>query len=169
MDVPNALAEDRRSRIAQQLVLVDLALPRPIDVSGQRLLRDRLIVQHLLAELGVNHPLIAQRLRDEGTLTLERFSRLGAPELAEKVDISAEQAEHALFAFREYLLERTRRGPDAWLLGKALLLQQRLSELEASAFLAEWGEAGILGEFERASVQGKIARLRRWLTELQAS
>jgi hypothetical protein len=38
-----------------------------------------------------------------------------------------------------------------------------------SLFLAEWGEAGILGEFERCSVQGKIARLRRWLTELQAS
>jgi hypothetical protein len=200
IDAPNALAEERRSRIAQQLVLADLALPRPIDVSGQRLLRDRLIVQHLLAELAVNHPLIAQRLRDDGTLTLERFSRLDAVELAEKVGITSEQAEHALGAFREYLLERARRGPDAWLLGKAQLLQRRLSELEVSAqefenvadgddahakrearrkrqadiarvglFLAEWGEAGILGEFERASVQGKIARLRRWLTELPAS
>jgi hypothetical protein len=200
MDAPNPLAEERRSRIAQQLVLVDLALPRPIDVSGQRLLRDRLVVQHLLAELGVHHPLIAQRLREDGTLTLERFSRLAAPELAEKASISAEQAEHALSVFREYLLERARRGPDAWLLGQVPLLQQRLAELEASAqefesvadgddarakrearrkrqadiarvglFLAEWGQAGILGEFERASVQGKIARLRRWLTELQAS
>jgi hypothetical protein len=200
LEAPNVLAEERRARLAQQLVLVDLALPRPMDVSGQRLLRERLIVQHVLSELSVAHPLIAQRLRDEGTLTLERFARLGAEELAEKAGLSSEQADQALFAFREYLLERARRGPEAWLVGKAQALEQRLLELEASAqsfetvadaddvqakrearrkrqadiarvslFLAEWGEAGILGEFERSSVQGKIARLRRWLTELPAS
>jgi hypothetical protein len=196
LDAPNALGDDRRARITQQLVLVDLALPRPVDISGQRLLRERLIVQHLLGELSVAHPLVAQRLRDDGTLTLERFARLGADELAEKVGISSDQAEHALFAFREYLLERARRGPDAWLLGKAQELEQRLLELETSAqlfesvadgddvqakrearrrrqadiarvslFLAEWGEAGILGEFERSSVQGKVTRLRRWLAD----
>jgi hypothetical protein len=199
LDAPNALGEERRVRIAQQLVLVDLALPRPVDISGQRLLRERLIVQHLLGELSIAHPLVAQRLRDEGTLTLERFARLGADELAEKVGISPEQADHALFAFREYLLERARRGPDAWLLGKAQALEQRLLELETSAqlfetvadgddvqakrearrrrqadiarvslFLAEWGEASILGEFERSSVQGKVDRLRRWLAEIPA-
>ena len=200
LDAQSALSDDRRGRVAQQLVLVDLALPRPMDVSGQRLLRERLIVQHLLSELSVAYPLIAQRLRDEGTLTLERFARLGATELAEKAGLNPEQAEQALLSFREYLLERARRGPELWLPGKAQGLEQRLSELEASAryfesvadgddvqlkrdarrkrqagiarvslFLAEWGEAGILGEFERCSVQGKIARLRRWLTELQAS
>ena len=200
LDAQSALSEERRGRVAQQLVLVDLALPRPMDVSGQRLLRERLIVQHLLSELSVAYPLVAQRLRDEGSLTLERFARLDAAELAEKVGLDPEQAEQALPTFREYLLERERRGPDLWLPGKAQGLEQRLSELEASAqhfesvadgddvqlkrdarrkrqadiacvslFLAEWGEAAILGEFERCSVQGKIARLRRWLTELQAS
>jgi hypothetical protein len=200
LDAPSALSEERRGRVAQQLVLVDLALPRPMDVSGQRLLRERLIVQHLLSELSVGYPLIAQRLRDEASLTLERFARLGATELAEKAGLNSEQAEQALLVFREYLLERARRGPERWLPGKAEGLEQRLGELAASAqhfesvadgedvqqkrearrkrqaeiarvslFLAEWGEAGILGEFERSSVQGKIARLQRWLTELQAS
>ncbi len=200
LEAPNALAEERKSRIVQQLVLVDLALPRPIDVSGQRVVRERLIVQHLLGDLSVAHPLIAQRLRDEGTLSLERFARITPAELAEKAGISPEQAEHALSSFRDYLLERARRGPESALIGKAQALEQRLVELEASAqlfeavadgddvhakrdarkkrqldiarvslFLAEWGEAGILGEFERCSVQGKIARLRRWLTDLPAS
>jgi hypothetical protein len=154
----------------------------------------------LFGELSVAQPLIVQRLRDEGTLTLERFGRLDAAELAEKVDISAEQAELALLPFREYLRERAQRGPDLWLPGKAQVLEQRVAELEASArlfetvadgddvhakrearrkrqadiarvslFLAECGEAGILGEFERSSVQAKITRLRRWLTELSAS
>ena len=36
-------------------------------------------------------------------------------------------------------------------------------------FLAERGEAAMLAELERCSVQGKIARLRRWLTEQPAS
>jgi hypothetical protein len=200
LEAPNALAEERKSRIVQQLVLVDLALPRPIDVSGQRVIRERLIVQHLLSDLSVAHPLIAQRLRDEGSLSLERLARIAPAELAEKASITAEQAEHALSSIRDYLLERARRGPEAALLGKAHALEQRLVELEASAqhfervadgddvpakrearkkrqsdigrlslFLAEWGEAGILGEFERCSVQGKIARLRRWLTDLPAS
>jgi hypothetical protein len=200
IDASSALTEERRARIVQQLVLVDLALPRPMDVSGQRSLRERLIVQHLLNELSIAHPLVAQRLRDEGTSSLERFTRLAAAELAEQVGISAEQADQALLPIREYLLERARRGPELWLLGKARALEQRLAELEASArqfesaadsddvhakrvarrkrqadivrvslFLAECGEAGILAEFERSSVQGKIARLRRWLGEIQAS
>jgi hypothetical protein len=179
---------------------VDLALPRPIDVSGQRVIRERLIVHHLLSELSVAHPLIAQSLRDEGNLSLERFARIVPAELADKASISGEQAERALSSFRDYLHERARRGPEAALLGKAHALEQRLVALEASAqlfeqvadgddvhakrearkqrqadiarlslFLAEWGEAAILAELERSSVQGKIARLRRWLTDLPAS
>jgi hypothetical protein len=200
LDAPNALGEERRGRIMQQLVLVDLALPRPIDVSGQRLVRERLIVQHLMAELAATHPLVAQRLREEGSISLERLSRLVPSELAARVGLESGQVEHALASFREYVEERGRRGPEAALLGKGPLLAQRLAELEASAelfervadgddaqakrearrrrqadiarvglFLAEWGEAGILGEFERSSVQGKIVRLRRWLSELPAT
>lgn len=200
LDAPNALSEERRGRIMQQLVLVDLALPRPIDVSGQRSIRERLIVQHLISELAATHPLVAQHLREAGSVSLERLSRLVPAELAERVGLSSEQVEQALAPFREYLDERGRRGPEAALLGKGALLAQRLAELEASAeqfervadgddaqakrearrrrqsdiarvslFLAEWGEAGLLGEFERSSVQGKITRLRRWLSELPAS
>lgn len=200
LEAPNALAEERKGRIVQALVLVDLALPRPVDISGQRLVCERLIVQHLLAELSASHPLIAQRLRDEGGISLERFGRIDSAELADKVGLSVEQVEQGLTSFRDYLQERMRRGPEAALLGKAPLLAQKLAELEASAesfeqvadgddarakrearrrrqtdisrvslFLAEWGEAAILGELERSSVQGKIARLRRWLTELTAS
>jgi hypothetical protein len=199
LDAPNALSEERRARIMQQLVLVDLALPRPIDVSGQRLVRERLIVQHLLTELSAAHPLVAQRLRDDGSIALERLSRLIPAELALRAGLSSEQVEQALGPFRDYLEERARRGPEPALLGKGPLLAQRLAELEASAdlfervadgddaqakrearrrrqsditrvslFLAEWGEAAILAEFERCSVQGKIARLRRWLMELPA-
>jgi hypothetical protein len=200
LDAPNALAEERRGRIMQQLVLVDLALPRPIDVSGQRQRRERLILQHLLSELAAAHPLVAQRLRDDGSISLERLARVVPSELAERVGLDSAQVEHALGAFREYLQERARRGPEGALLGKGPLLAQRLADLEASAelfervadaddaqakrdarrrrqadiarvslFLAEWGEAGILGEFERSSVQGKIARLRRWLSELPSN
>jgi hypothetical protein len=200
LDAPNALSEERRGRIMQQLVMVDLALPRPIDVSGQRLVRERLIVQHLLTELAATHPLIAQRLREEGSISLDRLSRAVPAELAARVGLSSEQVEQALVAFREYVDDRGRRGPEGALLGKGPLLAQRLADLEASAelfervadgddaqakrdarrrrqsdiarvslFLAEWGEAGILGEFERSSVQGKIVRLRRWLSELPAS
>jgi hypothetical protein len=196
LDAPNALAEDKRSRIVQYLVLVDLALPRPIDVPGQRLVRERLIVQHLLSELGGVFPLVAQHLREEGTTSLERLARLLADDLAESAGVSPEQAQQSLAVFAEYLQERARRGPQLALVGKKQALEQRLADLESSAeqfervadeddasakrdarkrrqadvaklnlFLAERGEAVILGEIERCSVQGKIARLRRWLTE----
>ena len=200
LDTPNALGEERRGRVLSQLVLVDLALPRPMDVAGQRQLRERLIVQHLLAELAASHPLVAQRLREDGSISLERLSRLVPAELAERVGLSLDQVEQALALFRDYLADRSRRGPEAAVLGKGPLISQRLAALESSAelfesvadsddahakrearrrrqldiarlslSLAEWGEAGLLAEFERSSVQGKIARLKRWLTELPAS
>lgn len=200
LDMPNALTEERRGRIMQQLVLVDLALPRPIDVAGRRQTRERLIVQHLLNELSVAHPLIAQRLRDGAGVSLERLARSTPSELGERVGLSTEQAELALASFRDYLDDRGRRSLQAGLAGKGPLVAQRLAELESSAelfervsdgddaqakrdarrrrqadiarvslLLAEWGEALVLAEFERSSVQGKITRLRRWLTELPAS
>jgi len=199
LDAPNVLSEERRGRIQQALVLVDLALPRPMDVPGQRLVRERLIVQHLVAELAASHPRVARWLRDENVVSLERLGRLSADELVEKAEVSREQAAQALSAFNEYLEERAKRGPALSLLGKTRALEQRLADLESSAdqfervadaddrdqkrearrrrqadiarlslFLAERGEAAMLGELERCSVQGKIARLRRWLTEQPA-
>jgi len=199
LDAPNVLSEERRGRIQQALVLVDLALPRPMDVPGQRLVRERLIVQHLVGELATSHPRVARWLRDENIVSLERLGSLAAEELVEKAEISHEQASQALAAFNEYLEDRARRGPQLALLGKARALEQRLADLESSAeqfervadaddrdakrearrrrqsdiarlslFLAERGEAAMLGELERCSVQGKIARLRRWLTEQPA-
>jgi hypothetical protein len=200
LDAPNALAEERRARILQQLVLVDLAMPRPVDVPGRRLVRERLIVQHLIGELAGSFPRVAQYLREDGVASLERLGRLRPEELAARADVSAEQAEQALTAFKDYLAERARRGPSLALLGKGHVLTQLLRELSAAAeefersqdeddpssrrearkkrqaaitrlslFLAECGEAGVLGEIERSSVQGKIARLERWLNELPPS
>lgn len=200
LDAPNAQAEERRARILQQLVLVDLALPRPVDVPGRRLVRERLIVLHLISELAASFPRVAQFLRDDGVTSLERLGRLGAEELAGRADVSVEQAEQALATFKDYLAERARRGPGLALLGKGRVLEQLVSELRVAAeafersldeddasikrearkkrqaaiarlslYLAECGEAAILGEIERSSVQGKIARLERWLNELPPS
>jgi hypothetical protein len=200
LDAPNVLSEERRGRIQQALVLVDLALPRPMDVPGQRLVRERLIVQHLVTELCTSHPRVARWLRDENVVSLDRVARLSAEELVERAQISHEQAVQALSELGGYLTERAQRGPQLALLGKTRALEQRLAELESSAerfervadsddrdakrearrrrqsdiarlnlFLAERGEAAMLSELERCSVQGKIARLRRWLTEQPAA
>jgi hypothetical protein len=200
LSAPNALAEERRSRILQQLVLVDLALPRPIDVPGRRLVRERLIVQHLVTEIAGSFPRVAQYLREDGITSLERLGRLTTDELSVRAEVSVDQADRALQTFRDYLAERARRGPSVSLTGKASVLAQSLRELQVAAeqfercvdeddpgikrearkkrqiaitrlslFLAESGEAGILGEIERSSVQGKIARLERWLNELPPS
>jgi hypothetical protein len=200
LDAPNALAEERRARILQQLVLVDLAMPRPVDVPGRRLVRERLIVQHLIGELAGSFPRVAQFLREDGVASLERLGRLRPEELAGRADVSVGQAEQALATFKDYLAERARRGPSLALLGKGHVLEQLLRELSTvadefersqddddpssrrearkkrqaaitrlSLFLAECGEAGVLGEIERSSVQGKIARLERWLNELPPS
>jgi hypothetical protein len=193
------LSDERRSRILQQFVAVDIALPHPVELAQKRVLRERLIVEQLLAEVAALQPVLTQRLRDEGYVSLERFARSSAPELSEKVQATADQAEQVLTIFQGYLLGRAQRGPELAVLGKSGALKKRLSALEASAeqfqracddddsearrlarrqrtidvlqvnlFLAERGEASILGEIERSSVQGKIDRLKRWLTELEA-
>lgn len=195
IEASDALAEPHRARITQALVRVDLTLPRPIDVPGQRLIRERLIVRHLLSELSASYPRVAEHLEQAG-LSLERLASLAPEALAADAGVSVELAAQALAALGDYLRERARRGPQLSLLGKARALEERLAELEAAAelferfaddddpgkkrrarrsrqsalarlslFLAERGEATILGELERCSVQGKIARLRRWLSE----
>jgi hypothetical protein len=193
------LADERRGRVLQQFVAVDIALPRPVDFAKKRALRERLIVDQLLAEVAAMQPRLAQRLRDEGFVSLERFARSSAPELSEKVQATPDQAQQVLSTFQGYLLARSERGPELAVLGKGGALKKRLSALEASAeqfqracddddsearrvarrqrtidvtqvslFLAERGEASMLGEIERCSVQGKIDRLRLWLAELEA-
>jgi hypothetical protein len=200
LEDPNALSDERKSRILQQFLLVDLALPGPIDVAGKRLLRERLIVEQLLGELALSNPLLTQRVRDEGVVSLERLARFDAAQLASKLGVPVGDAEQIVSTFQAYLLTRSRRGPELVLLGTARAVEQRLSSLEASArdfdracdtessearrrarrqrqtevaqlnlLLAECGEAAILGELERCSVQGKIERVRRWLNELPAN
>jgi hypothetical protein len=200
LEDPNALSDERKSRILQQFLLVDLALPGPMDVAGKRLLRERLIVEQLLGELALSNPLLTQRVRDEGVVSLERLARFEAPQLASKLGVALGDAEQIVSTFQAYLLTRSQRGPELVLLGTARAVEQRLGALEASArdfdracdtessearrrarrqrqnevaqlnlLLAECGEADILVELERCSVQGKIERLKRWLSELPAN
>jgi hypothetical protein len=53
---------------------------------------------------------------------------------------------------------------------RRLARRQRQADVaQVNLLLAELGEAGILSELERCSVQGKIERLGRWLTERATS
>jgi hypothetical protein len=191
-----ALDAERRARILELFAAVDVALPRPIDVAAQKLLRERLICEQLLSDLATTQPLVVQRLKDEGFTTLDRFSRTSTLELSEKVASTPEQAEQILGIFHGYLLERSQRSAEVLTLGKDRALKARLSALSASSdefqracdeddssarrnarrqrqadvvqlnlLLAESGEAAILAELERCSVQGKIERMTRWLSE----
>jgi hypothetical protein len=200
LDEQGALHEERRLRILRLFTSVDVALPRPVDIAARRAQRERLILEQLLIEVGMIHPLIPQRLRDEGVATLERLARSNLDELALRVAADREQADQVATTFKSYLSGRLQRGPDMVILGKSRAIKERLRALEASAedferasdgedaearrvarrrrqsdvaqlnlLLAEFGEASILSEIERCSVQGKIERLGRWLTELDAS
>jgi len=173
-----------------------MALPRPIDVAGQKALRDRLIVEQLLGEVALTHPLISQRVRDEGATSLERLARATAEDLSQRLGAPAEQAELLIRTFDGYLKQRVERGPSLAIEGRHHAVRARLAALEAtdaefqratesddsnlrrqarrsrqtevahlSLLLAEMGEAHLLGEIERCSVQGKIERLERWLEE----
>jgi hypothetical protein len=200
LDGVGELGDERRRRILHHFVGVDMALPRPIDVAGQKVLRERLIVDQLLSEVSLTHPLISQRLRDEGPTSLERLARSNPVDLSEKLGAPREQAELVVNTFDGYLKQRSERGPTLAVLGKHRALKARVSALEASAeeftraqdsddtefrrvarrqrqadvaqlnlLLAELGEASILMELERCSVQGKIDRLNRWLSERATS
>jgi len=200
LDDPGALTEERRSRILKLFASVDMALPRPIDIAACKAQRERLILEQLFLEVSLIHPLIPQRLREEGVASLERLARANMDELSQRVAASSEQADQIASTFQTYLSSRVVRGPDLVILGKGRVIKERLRALEASAedfqrvsdgedpearriarrkrqaevaqislLLAEFGEASILSEIERCSVQGKIERLDRWLSEIDAS
>ncbi len=200
LDEPGDLSDERRLRILRLFTSVDVALPRPVDIAARKAQRERLILEQLLLEVATIHPLIPQRLRDEGVATLDRLARANMDELALRVAADREQADQIASTLRSYLSARAHRGPDTVILGKSRAIRERLRALEASAedferasdsedvearrsarrrrqadvvqlnlLLAEFGEASILNEIERCSVQGKIERLGRWLRELDAS
>lgn len=194
------LSEERKTRLLSLFASVNMALPRPIDVAGRKNERERLILEQLLAEVSLIHPLIPQRLRDEGAASLEHLARRDLEELSLRVSNSREQADQIAGTFQAYLSSRATRGPEMVIMGKSRAVEQRLRALEASAehfqrvsdeedaearrrarrqrqaevlqlnlMLAEFGEASILREIERCSVQAKIERLGRWLEEIEAS
>jgi hypothetical protein len=200
LDEPGDLSEERRLRILRLFTSVDVALPRPVDIAARKAQRERLILEQLLLEVATIHPLIPQRLRDEGVATLDRLARANMDELALRVAVDRDQADQIASTLRSYLSARALRGPDMVILGKSRAIRERLRALEASAedferasdsedaearrsarrrrqadvvqlnlLLAEFGEASILSEIERCSVQGKIERIGRWLRELDAS
>lgn len=196
-----ATLDERKERILHAFVAVNLALPHPVDIAARRAERERLIVEQLLAEVSLIHPLIPQRLRDDGVISsLARLLAADVEELSKRVSSSREQAEQVASTFQEYLASRAGRGPEVVILGKTRALRERLRSLEASAqhfdrvseeedaearrrarrqrqaevhqlnlLLAELGEASMLSDLERCSVQGKIERLGRWLSEHEAS
>jgi hypothetical protein len=190
------LDEQSRPRLYGQLVALDLALAKRLDVVAQKALRERLIVDQLLEEIALSQPVVTRRLREQGLASLEGLQRIGAVDLAQKLDCPLEQAEQIINIFQGYAAERAQRGPSGALGGKSLAMRQRLAALEASAdaferasegedsgerrrtrrqrqidaaqlglLLAELGEAKVLAELERCSVQAKIQRIQRWLAE----
>lgn len=186
--------EQSRPRLYAQLVALDLALAKRLDIVAQKALRERLIIDQLLEELALSQPLVTRRLREQGLASLEGMLRVGAADLAQKLDCPLDQAEQIVNIFQGYAAQRSQRGPNG--VGKSLAMKQRLAALEASAdaferasegedsgarrrtrrqrqldaaqlglLLAELGEAKILAELERCSVQAKIQRVQRWLAE----
>src|SRR5688572_27891723 len=93
LDGSGPLREERRTRILTQFANVDLSLPRPVDIAGRKAERERLILEQLLAEVSQIHPLIPQRLKDEGVSSLDRLARSNVEELSLRVSNSREQAE----------------------------------------------------------------------------
>jgi hypothetical protein len=195
-----AFAEENRQRLYGHVVAVDLALARRIDVTGQKAIRERLIVDQLLEEVAQAHPLLTRRLREQGLVSLEALGRLSAADLSQKLEAPADAAAQVAGIFQGYLQQRAQRGPSVVLQGRAASLKERLSALVTSAeafdvasegedsgerrrtrkqrqtdvmqlnlLLAELGEAKILTEIERCSVQAKIERLQRWIREQDTS
>ncbi|MEO8182149.1 MAG: hypothetical protein ABI895_25210 [Deltaproteobacteria bacterium] len=149
LEQPGAFREDHRQRLYGHVVAVDLALSKRLDVTGQKAIRERLIVEQLLEELAQAHPLLTRRLRDQGLLSLENLGRLSAADLSARLEEPADTAAQVAGIFQSYLEARVQRGPTVALLGKSVALKERLSALEASA------EA-----FERAS-EGEDSGARR--------
>jgi hypothetical protein len=149
LEQPGAFSEENRQRLYGHVVAVDLALAKRMDVTGQKAIRERLIVDQLLEEIGQAHPMVIRRIKDQGPLSLETLARSSAEALSQKLEASTEAAAQVASIFQGYLEARAQRGPTVALLGKSVALRERLSALEASA------EA-----FDRAS-EGDDASARR--------
>jgi hypothetical protein len=133
LEQPGAFREENRQRLYGHVVAVDLALSKRMDVTGQKAIRERLIVDQLLEELAQAHPLLTKRLRDQGLVSLESLGRLSASELSAKLEVTADTAAQVAGIFQSYLEARAQRGPTVALLGRSVALKERLSTLEASA------------------------------------
>jgi len=200
LDHAKAFAEENRQRLYGHVVAVDLALAKRIDVTGQKAIRERLIVDQLLDEVAQAHPLLTRRLREQGLVSLDGLGRLSPADLSQKIEAPADAAVQVAGVFQGYLQQRAQRGPAVVLQGKAAALRERVSALITSAeafdvasegedsgdrrrtrkqrqtdvmqlnlLLAELGEARILTEIERCSVQAKIERVQRWIREHETS
>jgi hypothetical protein len=133
LEQPGAFSEENRQRLYGHVVAVDLALAKRMDVTGQKAIRERLIVDQLLEEIGQAHPMVIRRIKDQGPLSLETLARSSAETLSQKLEAPTEAAAQVASTFQGYLEARVQRGPTVALLGKAVALRERLSALEASA------------------------------------
>jgi hypothetical protein len=133
LEQPGAFKEENRQRLYGHVVAVDLALSKRMDVTGQKAIRERLIIDQLLEELAQAHPMLTRRLKEQGPVSLEGLGRLSAAELSAKLEAPLETAAQVVSIFQGYLEARVQRGPMVALLGKSSALKERLSALEASA------------------------------------
>jgi hypothetical protein len=133
LEQPGAFSEENRQRLYGHVVAVDLALAKRMDVTGQKAIRERLIVDQLLEELGQAHPMVIRRIKDQGPLSLETLARSSAEDLSHKLEAPTETVAQVTSLFQGYLEARVQRGPTVALLGKSVALRERLSALEASA------------------------------------
>jgi hypothetical protein len=133
LEQPGAFSEENRQRLYGHVVAVDLALAKRMDVTGQKAIRERLIVDQLLEDLAPAHPMVIRRIRDQGPLSLETLARSSAEALSQKLEAPTEAAAQVASIFQGYLEARAQRGPTVALLGKSVALRERLSALEASA------------------------------------
>jgi hypothetical protein len=182
-----------RQTVLNGLLLLEPWLPMPRDVMTAKAHRERLIIDQLLAHaMGVTS-VARQRLKDKGYANLDRLSEVDARVLAEQAELTPEQAQNLLSAFGDYVKSHAERAPLAGRtytqsINDALL---RL-ESSAAAFdytcngddarekrtarrrrqqaitamnllLAELGEAELLGELARCSVNERLERLREWI------
>jgi hypothetical protein len=199
LDVSAVLSEPARHRLLTLFAQVDMLLPLPSDVARQRALRERLIVDQLLGVVAGSYPLFTQRLRDEGyslehfsrLRSAELSEKLGAsreqaaeivaifqgyllsrsergPELALLGKLRALKKRLGALEASAAEFERASDGDDSE--ARRLARRQRQTDVaQLTLLLAERGEARLLAEIERCSVQAKIQRIHRWLTEITTS
>ncbi len=169
LEQPGAFNEENRQRLYGHVVAVDLALAKRMDVTGQKAIRERLIVDQLLDELSQANPVISRQLKDQGPLSLETLGRLSPEDLSAKLEAPADAAAQVASIFQGYLEARVRRGPSIALVGRSVALRERLSALEASAEAferASEGEDSGARRQTRKQRQIDVAQLNLLLAEL---